>query len=173
MSEDLFKQPVQASKQVSPLQVKTKVMLAARSKYHRIASKEYLLKLQTNYDRGSLVGVIESTVQSVRHAIQLARTEDRARNADEAFEAVFTRITDVFATATGTTKFPPEPLSDSETPSPSFAKARTNKAHSAYKASVVAAHDVCIANGVPDDLDNAILGPDHAFYGKIAGIPRL
>ncbi|KAG7375803.1 hypothetical protein PHYPSEUDO_015238 [Phytophthora pseudosyringae] len=148
-------------------------MLAARSKYHRIASNEYLLKLQTNYDHGSLVGVIESTVQSVRHAIQLARTEDRPPNADEAFEAVCARVTDVFATTTGTTKFPPEPLSDSETPSPSFAKARINKAHSAYEASVVAVHDVCIANGVADDPDNGILGPNHAFFGKIAVIPRL
>ncbi|KAE9346013.1 hypothetical protein PR003_g7639 [Phytophthora rubi] len=173
ISEDQRERRFQVPHQVSPLQVKTKEMLAGRSKYHKTASQEYLLKLQTNYDRGSLVGVIESTVQSVKHAIQLAWAEDRPRSANEAFEAVCSRVSDVFATAIGTSKFPPEPLSDSGTPSPSFAKARIDKAHSAYKASVMAIHDVCSSIGVGDGPDYTILNPDHAYLGKTEGIPRL
>jgi hypothetical protein len=59
-----------------PFDTQKAVMKTARSSYHRLASKEHLLKLQTEYDRGSLAGVIEATVLSVKHAILLAKSQD-------------------------------------------------------------------------------------------------
>ncbi|KAE9066900.1 hypothetical protein PF010_g27685 [Phytophthora fragariae] len=83
----------------SMLMLKTKLMMKACSNYHDVASKEYLLRMKTNYDRGSLSGVIQATVHSVKHAVLLSRSKDKARTADEAFSAVCNRLTDVFDSA--------------------------------------------------------------------------
>jgi hypothetical protein len=116
------------------------LMKTARSNYHRLASKEHLLKLQTEYDRGILAGVIEATVLSVKHAILLAKYQDSASTAEEAYKTVCEGVSDVLGTALGTTRWDPDREAGEDPPSPEFAALKMEKAHTAYKRSVLALH---------------------------------
>ncbi|KAE9007353.1 hypothetical protein PR001_g16989 [Phytophthora rubi] len=157
----------------SMLMLKTKLMMKVGSNYHDVASKEYLLRMKTNYDRGSLSGVIQATVHSVKHAVLLSRSKDQARTADEAVSAVCNRLTDVFASALGTIQFPPELMSDADAPSLDFSEARIRKAFGTYHGSVNDVHDWCRSSGIEKDPDSPVLDASHTYFGKTAGIPPL
>jgi hypothetical protein len=154
-------------------QKKVAVMKSARAAYHRIVSREHMIKLQTAYDRGNMAGVIESIVYSVVHAIHLARAQDSPTSAVEAFEAVCERVADVFGPALCISRFDPELPSDSDTPSPEFAAKILSKALGPYQRSVTLVHEECRAQGVKIDPDRAILKATHSLFGKAEGIPPL
>jgi hypothetical protein len=147
------------------------VMKSARAAYHRIASREYMVKMQTAYNRGNMAGVIESTVYSVVHAIHLAHAHDPPSSAVKAFEAICERVSDVLGPALTMSRFDPELRSDSETPSPEFAAKLLSKALGAYQRSVTFVHEECRADGVKIDPDRAILEATHSLFGKAEGIP--
>jgi len=147
------------------------VMKSARAAYHRIASREYMVKMQTAYNRGNMAGVIESTVYSVVHAIHLAHAHDPPSSAVKAFEAICERVSDVVGPALTMSRFDPELRSDSETPSPEFAAKLLSKALGAYQRSVTFVHEECRADGVKIDPDRAILEATHSLFGKAEGIP--
>ncbi|KAE9326020.1 hypothetical protein PF008_g16745 [Phytophthora fragariae] len=94
------------------LQNKLVIMRSARSNYHRIASDEHMLKLQTAYDHGNMSGVVDAMVRSVEHAIQLARSQDRTSTVEETYRVVCTRVSDVLRPALSMTRFEPDFQSD-------------------------------------------------------------
>ncbi|EGZ21644.1 hypothetical protein PHYSODRAFT_495386, partial [Phytophthora sojae] len=155
------------------LQNKLVIIRSARANYHRIASDEHMLKLQTAYDHGNMSGVVDALVRSVAHAIHLARSQDRTSIVEETYQAVCIRVSDVLRPALNMTRFEPEFQSDPPPPSPEFAAARLAKALKGYQSSVVSVHDECRAQGVVADPDHAILKVSHSLFGKADGIPSL
>ncbi|EGZ14513.1 hypothetical protein PHYSODRAFT_505000 [Phytophthora sojae] len=153
------------------LQNKLVIMRSARANYHRIASDEHMIKLQTAYDHGNIGGVVDALVRSVAHAIHLARSQDRTSTVEETYQAVCIRVSDVLRPALNMTRFEPEFQSDPL--SPEFAAARLAKALKGYRSGVVSVHDEFRAQGVVADPDRAILKVSHSLFGKADGIPSL
>ncbi|ETM41462.1 hypothetical protein L914_12762 [Phytophthora nicotianae] len=127
-------------------------MSDARSTY-----KEHLLQLQTEYNRGSLCGAVESTVQSVKHFILLARSNGDAISAKEAYATVLSRVTDVIASARRVIRIKPEIVSNSDAPSAEFAETRIQKVFDVFRCSVVRLHDMCREKEIRSDPNGAVL----------------
>jgi hypothetical protein len=82
-------------------------------------------------------------------------------------------VSDVLGPALGTTRWDPDREAGEDPPSPEFAALKMEKAHTAYKRSVLALHDECRKRQLKEDPDPAILDNKHVFFGKPEGIPFL
>ncbi|OWY91018.1 hypothetical protein PHMEG_00040572 [Phytophthora megakarya] len=114
----------------SQFRLKLSAMTRARTHFHEITCKEKQLRVHAEYNRGSLVGALTATIESVRSAILLAHAADSPSSAKDAFVAVCSRLTDVFASVLGATKFAPEPNDDP--PCEEYPKTRIHKAEAKF-----------------------------------------
>ncbi|KAG6964901.1 hypothetical protein JG687_00005709 [Phytophthora cactorum] len=149
------------------LEIELRNLSRAKVWYYDIKCREELLRLNTAYNLGNLTGVITAAVSSVHCVIHLARTRDRPSTSDEAFAAVSTRLTDVFASALATTLFPSDPDYGSDAPSEDFASTRIETARENYYSAIEAAQSRTIeSNRDLLDPEPPILEPTYQFFGR-------
>ncbi|OWY99076.1 hypothetical protein PHMEG_00029992, partial [Phytophthora megakarya] len=92
--------------------------------------KEKQLRVHAEYNRGSLVGALTATIESVRSVILPAHAADSPSSAKDAFVAVCSRLTYVFASVLGATKIEPEP--NDGPPCEEYWKTRIHKAEAKF-----------------------------------------
>ncbi|KAG6952015.1 hypothetical protein JG688_00013477 [Phytophthora aleatoria] len=149
------------------LETELRNLSRAKVWYYDTKCREVLLRLNTAYNLGNLTGVITAAVSSVHCVIHLARTRDRPSTSDEAFAAVSTRLTDVFASALATTMFPSDPDYGSDAPSEDFASTRIETARENYYSVIEAAQSRTIeSNRDLFDPEPPILQPTYQFFGR-------
>ncbi|OWY94141.1 hypothetical protein PHMEG_00036215 [Phytophthora megakarya] len=110
----------------SQLRLKLAAMTRARTHFHEVTCKEKQLRIHA----GSFIGALTATIKSVRSAIFLAHATDSPSSVEDAFVAVCSRLTDVFTSVLGATKFAPEPNDDP--PCEEYSKTRIHKAEAKF-----------------------------------------
>ncbi|ETP36899.1 hypothetical protein F442_15244 [Phytophthora nicotianae P10297] len=63
----------------------------ARSSYYDVLASEHMLRIHDSYNGGSLAGVMQATLESIKYAIVLAKVKDNPRTSEEGFDAVSRR----------------------------------------------------------------------------------
>jgi len=142
-------------------------LVSARAKYHGVSCKEQRALVSLHYDRGSMAGVMKAIVAGVQNTIQLARVTDRASTAEEAYAALATKLTDVFASVIGISSFDPESDSSEDAPSEEFALAIMQKAFDKLETVQRKVEQETMNSNMTKD---AILEDTHIYFGKVTKI---
>ncbi|ETN07892.1 hypothetical protein PPTG_12425 [Phytophthora nicotianae INRA-310] len=131
------------------LKNRTVRMAIARSSYYDVLASEHMLRIHDSYNSGSLVGVMQATLESIKYAIVLAKVKYNPRTSEEAFDAV-----PAF-----------EPDSDYDQPEPSFAETQIRKVKNNYDEAKSILNDLFETLGVNLPKAVEIGTPGSKFFG--------
>ncbi|KAG1711710.1 hypothetical protein DVH05_008956 [Phytophthora capsici] len=162
------------TKETSELKVQVMKLRQARSRFFSESYKEALVKLQLDYDRGSMAGVIAAATSAVENAILYSRLTFTEGSTEDAFRSVAEHVSRVFGAMRTISLFPPEHNSDSDDmvgESEVFSKKILTRVYSEYQKAAESVSDKLMAGGVPSQGHDEPLLPLHSrYFTKTASI---